>query len=199
MLAAAFDLVGASSPGQVTINSIAETAGVAKQTIYRWWPSKTAVVLDALVDGTMKATPFPETGDVRADFERHLRSVVRLFESPTGRIIRELLAESQSDDDIAAEFRRRFWDPRRELSRARLDRGIELGQVRGDVDHEIVLDAIYGPLWTRLLIGHRPLRPRDAGRIVEMIWCGIDAGDQAASVRPSSADPMASSAPRPDR
>lgn len=173
VLDAAFDLVGASSPGSVSVDSIAAAADVAKQTIYRWWPSRTAVVLDALVHATLKATPFRESDDVRADFERHLRSVVTLFNSPTGQIIRELVAESQSDPEIAAEFRQRFWGPRRELSQARLERGIEMGQIRADIDAEVVLDAIYGALWTRLMIGHLPMRPADASRIVDAVWPGI--------------------------
>ena len=77
-------------------------------------------------------------------------------------MIRELVAASQADPSIAEEFRQRFWVPRRVLSRARLRRGIELGQVRGDIDTEVVLDALYGLLWVRLLIGHAPLKTRDA-------------------------------------
>ncbi len=175
ILEATFELVGANGPGRVTVNSIADTAKVAKQTIYRWWPSRTAVILDALVEGTMRATPFAESDDVRADFELHLRSVIRLFNSPTGLIIRELVAQAQSDPDIAAEFRSRFWGPRRQLSLARLQRGVALGQIRDDIDFELVLDAVYGPLWTRLLIGHRPMRAGDAARIVEALWHGIGA------------------------
>jgi AcrR family transcriptional regulator len=173
VLEAAFDLVGAHGPGEVGIDDIAAAAGVAKQTIYRWWPSRTAVILDALVHGTMKATPFRETDDLRADFEDHLRSVVRLFNSPTGRIVREMLAAAQSDPALADEFRERFWQPRRDLSKARLLRGIERGVIRDDLDHEIVLDAIYGPLWTRLVIGHLPLTSAHAAKITEAVWSGI--------------------------
>ena len=173
MLDAAFQLVGDEAPGQVSINDIAKEAGVAKQTIYRWWPSRTAVILDALVVGTMKATPFPETDDIRADFEAHLRTVIRLFNSPTGQIVREMLAEAQTDTAIASEFRDRFWQPRRELSQQRLSRGIELGLVRADLDSEIVLDAIYGPLWTRLVIGHLPLNSSHAAKITAAVWPGI--------------------------
>ena len=173
ILDATFELVGSRGDGKVGINEIADAAGVAKQTIYRWWPSRTAVVLDALVAGTMRATPFPETEDLRADFAAHLRGVIRLFNSPTGSLIRELLAESQTDRDIGHEFRDRFWQTRRELSKARLARGVELGQVRPGLDHELVLDAIYGPLWVRLFVGHLPMRPADAARLVDVIWSGI--------------------------
>ncbi len=173
ILDTAFKLVGASPAGQVGINDIASGANVAKQTIYRWWPSRTAVILDALVVGTMKATPFPETEDLRADFGTHLVTVIQLFNSPTGLIIREMLAGAQTDEALATEFRERFWQPRRDLSQARLARGIELGQIRNDLDHEIVLDAIYGPLWTRLCIGHLPLSSSHAASITSAIWPGI--------------------------
>ena len=179
VLEAAADLVGSRPPGQVTINEIARAAAVGKQTIYRWWPSKTAVVLDALVDGTMKATPFRATDDIRSDFERHLRSVAALFSSPTGSVIRELVADAQSDPGIAEEFRERFWAPRRELSLDRLRRGVELGRIRDDLDLEVVLDAIYGPMWLRLLIGHLPVRQADATAIVDAVWPGIASGGAA--------------------
>lgn len=121
----------------------------------------------------MKATPFPETDDIKADFEAHLRTVIRLFNSPTGRIVREMLAEAQTDPTIADEFRTRFWQPRRDLSRSRLERGIELGLIRDDIDYEIALDAIYGPLWTRLTIGHLPLTSAHATKITAALWPGI--------------------------
>ncbi len=173
VLDSTFELVGSGTPGKVSINEIAAAADVAKQTIYRWWPSRTAVILDALVVGTMKATPFPETNDIKADFEAHLRTVIRLFNSPTGQIVREMLAEAQTDATIGDEFRTRFWQPRRDLSRARLERGVELGLIRNDIDYEIVLDAIYGPLWTRLTIGHLPLTSAHATKITAALWPGI--------------------------
>lgn len=173
ILDAAFELVGAGTLGKVGINDIAKEAGVAKQTIYRWWPSRTSVILDALVVGTMKATPFPETDDIQKDFESHLRTVIRLFNSPTGQIVREMLAEAQADPELANDFRIRFWKPRRDLSRQRIERGIELGQIRSDLDTEVVLDAIYGPLWTRLIIGHLSLNSSHATKVTAAIWPGI--------------------------
>ena len=172
-LDAAIELVGRDGPGAVTINQIADAADVSKQTIYRWWPSRTAVVLDALVEDTMRATPFPDTDDVAADFRTHLRAVAKLFTSPSGAVIRDLLADAQGDPTMAKEFRRRFWAPRRDLSLARLKRAADEGQVRAGLDLELILDAIYGPMWIRLFIGHLPLSTADADDIVDTIWAGI--------------------------
>jgi AcrR family transcriptional regulator len=173
ILEAAFRLVGEEGPAQVRIDAIAEAAGVGKQTIYRWWPTKTAVVMDALVKQTMAETPFPDTGDARADLRAHMRSVVRLFRSPTGCVIREMVAEAQGDPSVAEEFRVRFWQPRRDLSTACLRAGIARGQVRDDVPLEIALDAIYGVLWVRLLIGHRKLNGRVIDQILDLAWGGL--------------------------
>ena len=141
ILEAAFRLVGEEGPARVRIDAIAEAAGVGKQTIYRWWPTKTAVVMEALVTQTMAETPFPDTGDARADLRVHLRSVIRVFRSPTGCVIRELVAEAQGDPAVAEEFRARFWQPRRELSTACLRGGIARGRSGGTSPSR--------PRWTR--------------------------------------------------
>src|SRR5262249_22796345 len=172
ILDAAFRLVGEQGPARVRVDAIAEAAGVGKQTIYRWWPTKTAVVLDALVQKTMAETPFPDTGDAQADLRAHMHSVVRLFRSPTGCVIRELIAEGQADPSVAEEFRAWFWQPRRELSNACIRAGMARGQVREDLPVETALDAIYGVLWVRLLIGHRALDRRAVDQILDVVWPG---------------------------
>ncbi len=173
ILEAAFRLIGEEGPAQVRIDAIAGAAGVGKQTIYRWWPTKTAVVMDALVQRTLAETPFPDTGDARADLRAHLQSVVRLFRSSTGCVIRELVAEAQADPSVAEEFRARFWQPRRDLSIACVRAGIARGQLRKDLPVETALDAIYGVLWIRLLIGHRALDRRLIDQILDVVWPGM--------------------------
>ncbi len=175
ILDATFELISTRGAGAVGIDEIAAAANVGKQTIYRWWPSRTAVVVDALLRRTVTDTPFAETGDTRADLRDHLQRVVKVFSSPTGALIREVLADAQSDADTATAFRERFWQPRRDLSAACLRAGIERGQVRDDIDIDTVLDALYGPIWLRLLIGHRRLRPAVVDHTLGPIWRGITA------------------------
>jgi AcrR family transcriptional regulator len=175
ILDATFRLIGERGCGQVRINDIAGAAGVGKQTIYRWWPTRSAVVLDALLMASLADTPFPLTNSARSDFRTHLRSVARLFSSPSGALIREMVAESQAEPAVADDFRERFWAPRRELSLARLERGIAEGQVRPDVPREPALDALYGPLWIGLLISHRALDARYADEVLDAVWAGVEA------------------------
>jgi AcrR family transcriptional regulator len=173
ILDATLRLIGEHGPAQVRIDAVAAAAGVGKQTIYRWWPTKTAVVLDALVEQTMAETPFADTGDTRADLRAHMLAVVRVFRSPTGAVIRELIAESQADPAVGKEFRTRFWQPRRNLSAGCVRAGIERGQVRADLPVETTLDALYGVLWVRLLIGHRELDQATVDQVLDVMWPGM--------------------------
>ncbi len=175
ILDATFDLLGQEGAGKVRIDDIARAASVGKQTIYRWWPSRNAVVIDALLHRSTKETPLRDSGDLHADLRHHMRAVVRLFRSATGTVIRELVAEGQRDPEVAEEFRRRFWDPRRTLTADALGRGIDRGQVRAAIDVDAALDALYAPMWSRLLIGYAPVDNRLVDDLLDIVWPGIAA------------------------
>jgi AcrR family transcriptional regulator len=170
ILDATFGLIGAQGKGKVRIDDIAESAAVGKQTIYRWWPTRNALVFDALLDRTLKDTPFRVTSDARKDFRDHLRGVGKLFASPTGRLICDMLADAQTSPEVAEEFRKRFWQPRRNLSIERLQQAIRDGAVRSDVPVETALDALYGPLWIRLVIGHQSITAKAVDEILDCVW-----------------------------
>jgi AcrR family transcriptional regulator len=176
ILDATFALLASPTGWQVRIDDIAAAANVGKQTIYRWWRSRDAVAIAALCRATMTATPFPDTGDLRADLGAHLRVVARLFASPTGALIRGIVGTAQHDPATAEAFVAGFWAPRRALSRARLEAAMARGDVRAGLDVELVLDTIYGALWTRLVIGHLPIAPRDADAILALVWPSIAVG-----------------------
>jgi AcrR family transcriptional regulator len=173
ILDATFELLSQRASGRVSMDEIALAARVGKQTIYRWWPSKHAVIIDSLLVNSVRDTPFRDTGDALADLRHHMRGVVRLFSSPTGIMVREVLAEASSDPKVAQDFIDRFWQPRRELSTEFLLRSIQRGQVRADIDVEAALDAIYAPLWARLLIGFAALSYQYVDDLLSVIWPGL--------------------------
>lgn len=170
VLDATRDLICERGPNRVSINEIATAAGVGKQTIYRWWPSKTAVVIDALERMFESESPFPQTGSAYDDIRTQMRRVATVFASPTGSIIRELVADSQGDPDIAEQFRSRFFTERRIRAAAAIQAGIDNGELRNDLDIETVIDVLYAPLWLRMLIEHQPLSPSAADRILDQTW-----------------------------
>jgi AcrR family transcriptional regulator len=185
VLDSARDLVYQLGPRAVTVDEIARAAGVGRQTIYRWWPSKSAVIMDALIEMTDPApTELPEStyDAVRVQ----MRRVAKMFASRNGELIKEVVADSQGDDAFAEEFRSRFFTHRRERGAATLTRGVARGELRADLNVENALDLLYGPLWLRLLIGHRPLTRTSADQILDLAWPALVSGPPNASRDTSS-------------
>ena len=169
VLSAARDLVCEMGPRTVTVDQIAAGAGVGKQTIYRWWPTKSAVVMDALIELTD-----PDPADLpESTYEAvrlQMRRVARMFASRNGELIRELVADAQGDPELARDFHDRFFAHRRARGAATLAQGITTSQLRADLDIDDALDVLYGPLWLRLLIGHRPMTPAAVDKLLALTW-----------------------------
>ncbi len=159
-------LVAEHGPSGATISEIASAAGVARQTIYRWWPSRTALVTAALVDMTDAGMPYRATGDLVGDLRHHMRSVAATFAGPAGALIKELVAEAQSDPEAAAAFRSTFFDHRREQARAFFTSATSAGQLDPGEDLDALIYALYSPLWLALLVGHEDLDDDFADRIL---------------------------------
>lgn len=175
ILASTRDLICTNGPRAVSVNEIARHAGVGKQTIYRWWPTKASVVIDALEQQFRSESPFPTSGSAKDDLRAQMRAVASIFSSPTGSMIRELVAEAQGDTALAEEFRTRFVAERRSLGAAAMRAGIADGQLRADLDVEIAIDLLYAPLWLRMLLGHLPLDEASVDAIVEQAWPALEA------------------------
>lgn len=169
ILRAAFELVRDRGFAALTIEGIAARAGVAKTTIYRHWPSKAAVVMDALLTEADPRTPFPDTGSVREDLRRQLHGVVKLLGDPAdGAVYVALLAECQHDAALAAAMRDRFIAARRAQAAAVIERGIDRGELREDLNVDVALDAIYGALYYRLLVRHAPVFTDYVDEIIDL-------------------------------
>ena len=172
MLDSALTLVRDLGPRAVTIDEIATAAGVGKQTIYRWWPSKSAVIMDALVELT-DPVPADLPDDTYEAIRLQMHRVARMFASRNGELIRELVADAQGDPDLAEDFRRRFFAHRRARGAATLAHGIATGELRPDLDIDDALDLLYAPLWLRLLVGHRRPSSAAADRLLALAWPGL--------------------------
>jgi AcrR family transcriptional regulator len=176
ILAAILQLLKEKPLRDITIEAIAHKAGVGKMTIYKWWPSKAYVALDAFAKIINKMIPVPDSGNVERDLVTLLRSYMNFYSSPTGSIFGQFLAESQSDPQFAALFRERFLNPRREATGVILDRAIKRGELDPKMDREIVLDLIFGPMVFRLMAGHGPLNKREAAATISTLLRGIAVG-----------------------
>lgn len=179
ILRAATDLLERDGFPAVTVEAIAARAGVSKATVYRWWPNKAAVVMDGFLSAVSSELPFPETGSARGDLTLHMRDLVGALGGNMGRTVAALMAESQHDPELAEALRSRWLSVRRAQIKGILEGGVERGELRDDLDLEVAVDALYGPIYYRLLVGHLPLEEGFADALAEHVFAGLDARDPA--------------------
>lgn len=153
ILQAALRLVTRYGFRAVTVNEIAAEAGVGKMTLYRHWPNKSAVVMDALLVLIGDETAFPDVGNALQSLRHQLDLQAAFFRSPRGILIRSLVSEAQSDPELATAFRERWLVPRREGVEKTLRRAISEGSLRNDFDVGTAIDLLYGAIYYRLLLG----------------------------------------------
>lgn len=158
---------------KVTADAIARRAGVSKATIYKWWPNKSLVALDAYLAGMTERVSMPDTGSAEVDFSEQLKSLMAFYRSPMGRLFCQFLAEGQSDASFLSLFRERFLYARRDAARTMWRRGVDRGEIREDVDSEMAMDMIYGPMVFRLLAGHGSLSDSESEVLVRAVFRGI--------------------------
>jgi AcrR family transcriptional regulator len=174
ILEAAGELLVVRPLEAVSMDEVAERAGVSKATIYRWWPTKETLALDALFHEWETAPSLPDTGSLRGDLRALLRPWVRRLRGrPYGRVISALLAEAHADPTFGAEYRARFVHARREPARAVISRAIERGEIPATTNIDLALDLIYGPVYHRLLHGHAPLTDRFAQSVIDAALAGL--------------------------
>jgi AcrR family transcriptional regulator len=157
VLTAADTLFARDGLAKMSVDAIAQLAGVSKATIYRWWPNKSAIVMEALLASSeaevyVAVSPFPEE-----DLIARVRRTVALFRGPRGKVISSLIGQAQSDPEIAEAYRQHLLGPRRVAMRAAIQRAIDAGLYREDLDIDLATDMLYGALYQRLLLGHAPM------------------------------------------
>src|SRR5271169_235134 len=172
ILRSTLKLLGENGFSELTIEDVAAHAAVGKATVYRWWPNKAALIADAFASSTTRKLHFPDTGSVRTDMRQQMRQVIKVFRSRRGRIVSAILGAGQSDRELITAFRERFLWPRRREAYATLQRGILRGELRKDVDMDLILDSLYGPIYMRFLIRHDRLTPDFVDRLCKLVLGG---------------------------
>ena len=172
ILRSTLKLLGKNGFSELTIESVAAHAGVGKATVYRWWSNKAALIADAFASSATRKLHFPDTGSVRTDMSQQMRQLIKVFCSRRGRIVSAILGGGQSDRDLITAFRERFLWPRRQEAYATLQRGILRGELRKDVDMDLILDSLYGPIYMRFLIRHDKLTPDFVDSLCQLVLGG---------------------------
>jgi AcrR family transcriptional regulator len=177
ILDAAAELLLAHGLGAVSMDAVAGRAGVSKATIYRWWPTKETLALDAIYHEWEAIRPRSrQTDSLRGDLLSLLRPWVRLVsERPYSRVIAALLAKAQTDPEFAEQYRAHVLQPRRDHAGAIFQRAIERGEIDAETNIDVALDLLYGPFYHRLLQGHGPLTDRFTRDVVDILVAGLGA------------------------
>ena len=153
MLKAALDLVLEVGFRAVSIEGIAAKTGVGKTTLYRRWPNKAAVVMEAFMGLLGPASRFPENEKSTERIRLQMHITAKAFRGRVGALVTALLAEAQFDPELAKSFRDNWTLPRRRLVYEILEEAIRHGEVRADIDIETAIDAFYAPIYYRLQTG----------------------------------------------
>lgn len=166
-------LLGEGS-AELTFERVAREAGVSKTTLYKWWPSKGALALDGYFHAVEETLGFPDTGDIRADLLSQLRAFGKLMtKTPGGRVLIELIGQSQTDHGLATAVRGLYSSQRRRLAGDRLQRAKDLDQIRPEVDVQIIVDQLWGAVYHRLLLPDEPITDRFISGLVSNLLDGV--------------------------
>lgn len=167
---AALDEIGYT---RLSIGEVARRANVHRPAIYRRWPSKQHLVVDALAT-TIGTDPTPDTGALRDDLITGIATIVEALDTTTlGRVLPSLLTDLAADPALRQEFLERVFHARRATTARTLEHAIERGEIRSDIDLDFVLDALAAPIYFRGLFRHLPLDERLVERTVDMVLSDI--------------------------
>lgn len=158
VLSAAERLFGTNGYSKTSIEAIAKAAGVGKQTVYRWWPSKSHLAAAIYEQLAPSSAIVPDTGTLQSDIATMLRSLFAAYASgPAAALLSGLIVEAQGSNDSAMDFRAGFFDQRRVITVALFERARSRGEIPADTEIDLLSDMLIGAIWMRLLAGHAPL------------------------------------------
>ena len=173
VLRAAREMLAEGGITAVTMEGLAVRAGVGKPTIYRTWSNSHEVAMAALLEEAPLESEPSIAGAPLVALREQLQRVVLLFSTALGRSVATMLAAADDDTEISRAFRSHFLQARREEGKKLLLKAIDSNDVRADIDMDVALDMIYGPVFYRLMMGHSPLDTTFADSIIEHAIQGL--------------------------
>jgi AcrR family transcriptional regulator len=172
ILDAVYALLQVKSVRDLTMEEVAKRAKVGKPTVYKWWPSKAALVLAMLCERMAPNLEKPTGLTAEESLRFRVRRLIDAFNGPFGKIVAGLIAEGQSEPAVLHEFFDRWVSPRRNATILDLERGKDAGELRSETEPELVNDAIFGAIYYRFLLRSGPLSRRFGEQVVEQVFRG---------------------------
>lgn len=184
ILAATAELLSEGGFQAVTMEAVAARAGVAKTTLYRWWPNRAALALDCVSARMTPIAPAPSAGSYRKRFQRQLKATIRLLNGRQGQSILALIGAKQTDPALGHAYSEQIARPRRARTRKMAQQAIQAGELAPGTDPDLFLDAIYGPLYYRKVVSGEPVTDDFIHRIVDAAFRAFAAADGKRRRRP---------------
>jgi AcrR family transcriptional regulator len=183
ILDAVYELLQGRSVRDLTMEAVAKSAGVGKPTLYKWWPTKAALVLAMFKERIAVALPPPATGKAEEAIREAARALIGPLNGQLGKVLSELIAEGQSEPAILKELFDKHIRGHAEADAADIERGKKSGELASDADPQLIIDAVFGAIFYRLLFRTAPLTEEFSDKLVRQVFRGARARAEEASRR----------------
>ncbi len=157
ILDAVYQLLHKRSIRDLTVEEVAKRAKVGKPTIYKWWPNKAALVLNMFEERMAAKLLVPNAKSGEDAIRTQLIELIRLLNGFFGKVAADIISEGQSDPSVLQEYRDRYVSKRRAFTLEVIRQAYACGEFKRPVDPELLIDMLYGPIYYRLLLRHRPI------------------------------------------
>jgi AcrR family transcriptional regulator len=172
ILDAVQELLRESSVRELSMEAVARRAGVGKPTLYKWWPSKTALIFTMVQERLVSPIEAAEGTSAEATIRNRVRSLIVALEGELGKVLSELVADGQRNPRVWSELYEHLIRLRREALFSDIERGKRAGEFAVGADPDLLVDAIFGPIFYNLLLGVSPLTPLYGSRLIEQVLQG---------------------------
>jgi AcrR family transcriptional regulator len=174
-LDAVYELLQERSVRDLTMEAVANRAGVGKPTLYKWWPTKAALVLAMFRERIAVALPPPSVGTAEEAIRDMACALIGPLNGQLGKVLSELIAEGQSEPAILRELFDKHIRGHHEAKAADIERGKTNGELASDADPELIIDAVFGAIFYRLLFRTSPLTEEFSDQLVSQVFRGVRA------------------------
>jgi AcrR family transcriptional regulator len=170
---AVYELLKEKPASQLTMEAVAKRAKVGKPTLYKWWPTKAALIM-AMFHERLAGNPLaPDTATVEEAIRVKALHLIREFNGLFGKVMADLIAEGQSDPALLRELFDSHISMRREATMADIERAKASGELAPDADAGLLIDAIFGPIYYALLLRHPPLTEAYGNALIDQVFRGV--------------------------
>lgn len=173
ILDAVYELLKEKAARDLTMEAVARRAGVGKPTLYKWWPTKSALIMAMFHERLVGKLESPKSGTAEDAIRAKMRRLIREFKGLFGKVVADLIAEGQAEPSILEEFYESHIRLRRASTVADIERGKAAGEFSADTDSELLIDAIFAPVYYRLLLRFAPLTEKYGNDLIDQVLIGV--------------------------